>query len=160
MPFDAPFMLGPFAVDAMGRLAPSDPTALPAFLFRWRGRTVRARFAQSDPERGQLLLRATLGRIASTASPRDPEARARSFALLRHLPRALPVDWRIVLLPDHGVRLEATTQLTLPITASDLLVELTRFLLRLAPYLDVLDEAGVAGAAPEAEVGNANTWPG
>ena len=41
MPFDAPFNLGPFAVDAMGRLAPSGPAALPGFFFRWRGRLIR-----------------------------------------------------------------------------------------------------------------------
>lgn len=155
MPFDAPFMLGPFAVDAIGRLAPSDPTSLPAFLFRWRGRTVRARFAQAGPQRGQLLLRVTLGRTPSTASPHDSDLRSHSFALLRHLPRALPDDWCISLLPDHGVRLEVETQLALPITATDLLVELACFLLLLAPYLDLLDEAGIAGAA--LETGKAKT---
>ena len=39
---DAPFMLGPFAVDAVGRLAPRGPTALPGFFFHWRGRLIRA----------------------------------------------------------------------------------------------------------------------
>lgn len=146
MPFDAPFMLGPFAVDALGRLAPSDPTALPAFMFRWRGRVVRARFAQASPDRGQLLIRVTLGRVASTAAPHDSDLRARSFALLRHLPRTLPENWRVFLLPDHGVRLEAESELALPIKASDLLVELAGFLLRLGPYLDVLEEDGIAGA--------------
>lgn len=158
MPFDAPFMLGPFAVDAMGRLAPSDPNALPAFLFHWRDRMVRARFAQSGPDSGEIRLRVTLGRVPSTASPLDPESRGRSFALLRTLPRALPPEWQVVLLPDHCVRLEAVTELTLPITATVLLVELTRFLLRLAPYLDLLDEAGVAGAV--ADAGKAKTCPG
>lgn len=147
MPFDAPFMLGPFAVDALGRLAPSDPTALPAFLFRWRGRVVRARFAQASPDRGHLLIRLTAGRVPSTASPHDPELRGRSFAVLRQLPHALPKDWRVFLLPDHGVRVEAESELALPITASDLLVELACFLLRLGPYLDVLEEEGIAGAA-------------
>ena len=52
MPFDAPFMLGPFAVDAEGRIAPRDPDAMPAFFFRWRGRVVRARLRQAGPEQG------------------------------------------------------------------------------------------------------------
>jgi hypothetical protein len=158
MPFDTPFMLGPFAVDSMGRLAPSDPNALPAFLLRWRDRTVRARFTECGPQNGEIRIRVAIGRIASTASPHDPDRRARSFALLRILPRALPPEWRIGLLPDHGVRLEAALPLTLPITATALLVQLTCFLVRLAPYLDVLDEAGVAGTVPDA--GKANVCPG
>ena len=48
--------------------------------------------------------------------------------------------------------------MSLPITATDLLVELTRFLLELGPYLELLDEAGIAGAAVGS--GSANTWPG
>jgi hypothetical protein len=155
MPFDAPFMLGPFAVDAMGRLAPRGPTALPGFFFRWRGRLIRARFEQTDPERGQLALHATLGRVPSTANPRDSGLRPQSFQLLRLLPRALPGPWQVLLLPDHSVQLEAASQVTLPITAVDLLVELTRFLLELAPYLDLLDEAGIAG--DDAAPGKANT---
>jgi len=155
MPFDAPFMLGPFAVDAMGRLAPRAPDAMPGFFFRWRDRTIRAKFEQLDPERGRLVLRATLGRVPSTANPRDSGLRAQSFQLLHLLPSVLPGPWRVLLLPDHCVRLEADSQVILPITATDMLVELTRFLLELAPYLDLLDEAGIGGAS--AEAGNANT---
>ncbi len=155
MPFDAPFMLGPFAVDAMGRLSPRGPAALPGFFFRWRGRLIRAKFEQTDPPRGKLALQATLGRVPSTANPRDAGLRTQSFRLLHLLPHALPGPWRVLLLPDHRVQLEADSPVTLPITATDLLVELTRFLLELAPYLDVLDEAGIAGA--DAGPGNANT---
>jgi hypothetical protein len=155
MPFDAPFMLGPFAVDAMGRLAPRGPSALPGFFFRWRGRMIRAKFEQTDPQRGQLVLQATLGRVPSSADPRDSGLRPQSFQLLHLLPHALPGPWRVLLLPDHRVQLEAAYQVTLPITATDLLVELTRFLLELAPYLDLLDEAGIAGAS--VEPGKANT---
>ena len=155
MPFDAPFMLGPFAVDAMGRLAPRGPSALPGFLFRWRGRVVRAKFEQSDPERSRLVLQATLGRVPSSASPRDSGLRPQSFELLHLLPRAMPKSWRVMLLPDHRVQLEADSQVTLPITATDLLVELTRFLLELASYLDLLDEAGIGAGSIEA--GKANT---
>lgn len=159
MPFDAPFMLGPFAVDALGRLAPGEPTAMPGFLFRWRGRLIRAKFEPATPEQYRLVLHATLGRVPSTASPREAALRPHSFELLHLLPRALPGRWRVMLLPDHRVRLEAESQVALPITATDLLAELTRFLLELAPYLDVLDEAGIAGVPPEAgsEAGTANT---
>jgi hypothetical protein len=155
MPFDAPFMLGPFAVDAMGRLAPRGPSALPGFLFRWRGRVVRAKFEQSDLERSRLVLQATLGRVPSSASPRDSGLRPQSFELLHLLPRAMPEPWRVMLMPDHRVQLEADSQVTLPITATDLLVELTRFLLELAPYLDLLDEAGIGVGSVEA--GKVNT---
>lgn len=155
MPFDAPFVLGPFAVDAMGRLAPRGPSALPGFFFRWRGRLIRARFEQANPKLGRLVLHATLGRVPSSASRRDSGLRPQSFQLLHLLPRALPGPWRVLLLPDHCVRLEADSQVTLPITATDLLVELARFLLELAPYLDLLDEAGIGGVSVEA--GKANT---
>lgn len=155
MPFDAPFMLGPFAVDALGRLSPRGPDDLPGFFFRWRGRMVRAKFEQSDPLRGRLVLSATLGRVPSTAGPRDPDNRRQSFQLLHLLPQVMPEPWRVLLLPDHRVQLEADSQVTLPITATDLLVELTRFVLELVPYLDLLDEAGI-GAAP-GESGKAST---
>jgi len=154
MPFDAPFILGPFAVDARGRLSPRGPTALPGFLFRWRGRVVRARFVQDEAGQGRLALMAMLGRVPSTAGVADRGMRPTSFQILHLLPRVLPGRWRLVLLPDHRVRLEAEADI-LPATASELLVELTRFLLELAPYLDVLDEAGIAGI--EEAVGSANT---
>jgi hypothetical protein len=155
MPFDAPFMLGPFAVDAMGRLAPRGPHALPGFLFRWRGRVIHAKFEQSDPQQDRLVLYATLGRVPSTAGAREMGSRRQSFQLLRLLPQALPGPWRVVLLPDHRVRLEADSEVVLPITATALLVAVTRFLLELAPYLDLLDEAGIAGAS--AAPGSAST---
>lgn len=154
MPFDAPFMLGPFAVDARGRLSPRGPAALPGFLFRWRGRVIRAKFVQDESGDGRLALTAMLGRVPSTAGTGDPQIRPTGFHLLRLLPRVLPGRWRMVLLPDHRVRLEAEADV-LPITATELLVELTQFLLELASYLDVLDEAGIAGT--EAATGNANT---
>ena len=154
MPFDAPFMLGPFAVDAMGRLAPRAPDAMPGFFYRWRGRVIRAKFDQSDPQNGRLILQATLGRVPSTASPQEPGARSQSFQLLRFLPRTLPDSWQVLLLPDHRIRLEADTRVALPITAADLLTQITEFSLELTPYLDLLEEAGIAGGG---EVGTLNT---
>lgn len=154
MPFDAPFNLGPFAVDAMGRLQPRGAHPLPGFLFRWRGRLVRAHFVQDADKGNRLVLHATLGRVPSTANAREPAQRPQSFELLRLLSTGLPEGWRMLLLPDHRVRLEAEAEV-LPITATALVAGLTRFLLALAPYLDVLDEAGIAGEL--AEAGSANT---
>jgi len=154
MAFDAPFTLGPFAVDAMGRLAARGPAVLPGFFFRWRGRVIRAKFVPEESGQGRLCLSATLGRVPSTAVADGPQTRSTSFQLLHLLPRALPGCWRVVLLPDHRVRLEAEADV-LPITVTELLVELTRFLLELAAYLDVLDDSGIA--APEYPDGSANT---
>ena len=88
MPFDAPFMLGPFAVDAWAGSRP-EPNALPGSvpLARPRDpRQVRAGGAAAGP----ILLRVTLGRIPSTAGPHDSGQRERGFQLLRLLPQALP----------------------------------------------------------------------
>src|ERR1700733_2982560 len=120
MPFDAPFILGPFAVDAMGRLAPRGPEALPGFYFRWRRRVIHAKFEHTQRVRSRLMSQATLGRVPSTANPRDSALRPQTFQLLHLLPRALPRPWRVSLLPDHRVQLEANSQVTLPITAIDL----------------------------------------
>jgi hypothetical protein len=147
MPFDAPFRLGPFMVDSAGRLSPGDPEAAPAFLFRWRGRAVRARLAEASAGNGRLRLQTTVGRVPSTASTPDQTLRPRGFALLRWLGKSVPAAWRVQLLADHRVWLETETRIALPITAATLITEITSFLLELAPYLDLLDETGVAGQA-------------
>ena len=151
MPFDAPFKLGPFTCDCQGRLSPCEEADMPAFLFRWRGRCVHARIARVAAGEGRLLLEGTLGRIPSTASAPDNTLRPRSFAVLRWLPRAVPPDWRVSLGADHCVRLETAAMITLPITAAALITEITVFLLALDPYLELLDEGGLAriGAAAE-----------
>ncbi len=143
MPFDAPFKLGPFAVDAEGRLSPCEPESAPAFLFRWRGRPVRARVAQAEAGTGRLVLQVTLGRVRSTASTPDETLRPRNFTLLRWLMKSVPSTWRVGLLADHRVWLEAVTGISLPITAAALITETTRFALELTPYLDLLDEDGL-----------------
>ena len=160
MPFDAPFEMGPFAVDQEGRLTPRGPNAAPVFVLRWRDRIVRARLDQRTPVIGTLLLSVTLGRVPSTACGPQAAMRPGSFALLHMLPQALPTEWRVLLLPDHRVRLEAEARIELPITAVGLVAELTRFLLALGPYLDVFDEAGIAAPPVEPAAGTANTWPG
>jgi hypothetical protein len=161
MPFDAPFMLGPFSVDAQGRLAPRDPGALPAFVFRWRGRLVRARLRQSVPSHGRLVLRTVLARVPSSADAAGPGPRGPSFAAVHLLRRSVPASWRLKLLPDHRLLLEARAEIELPITASGLLGELACFLLALAPYLDLLESLGM-GVPADAPVaaGMVKIWPG
>jgi hypothetical protein len=146
MPFDAPFKLGPFTVDAEGRLSPLSPEAPPAVLFRWRDRVMRAGLVREDGSGDKLVLQATLGRVASTAGTRDETLRPRSFALVHWLADAMPAEWRLSLTADHRVRLVTETAIALPITATALLSELTLFLLALAPYLDLLDEVGLSAA--------------
>jgi hypothetical protein len=152
MPFHAPFILGPFMVDAEGRLTPRDPEAPPAFIFRWRGRPVRVHIVRAqnlrpDESDGRLRLQATLGRVPSTAHGTQPALRPRSFSVMRELRRLVPPEWRVRLSPDHRALLEAEAEIALPITATGLLTEVTLFLLGLAPYLDLLDEAGIAANA-------------
>jgi hypothetical protein len=147
VPFDAPFKLGPFIVDTEGRLAPNKPEDTPAFLFRWRQRVVRARLVDAPNGEGSMVLQTTLGRVPSTASVPEGALRPQSFALLHWLPRYLPPEWRMMLLSDHRIILDAQPQISFPITAASLLRELTCFLLALSPYLDLLDEAGVNAAA-------------
>jgi hypothetical protein len=125
MSFDAPFKLGPFTVDAAGRLSPCAAETTPAFLFRWRDRVVRARLVQAGQHDGRLALQSTLGRVPSTASLQDGTLRARSFSLLRRLPRSMPPGWRVCLLADHRLWLETEASVAMPITAAALITEIT-----------------------------------
>ena len=141
--FQPPFALGPFSVDAEGRLSPRKPSSSPAFLFRCHGRTVRARLDAADAGTGELLLQVTLARVSSSAGTRDETLRPRSFAVLRWLEGTVPPAWRVALLADHRVRLETERWIELPITATSLITEITCFLLDLTPYLDLMDDAGL-----------------
>lgn len=141
MPFKEPFILGPFSVDAEGRLSPARPGISPGFSVRWRGRVVHARLEQSAGCDGRLHLRSSLGRIPSTAS--DPATRVACLRILRGVLNALPQAWSARLLPDHQPLLEVETIVALPITVTNLVVELTIFLIVLSPYLDLVDRAGV-----------------
>lgn len=145
MPFDAPFKLGPFSVDAKGRLTPLNPATGPSFHFRWHGRVVRARFAGSGE--GRLTLQVELARVQSTASGSDGSLRPRSFGVLRWLERTVPPTWRVVLLADHRIWLETETPIDMPTTATGLLTQLTSFALELAPYLELMDEVGLTASA-------------
>ncbi len=144
MRFDAPFMLGPFQVDAEGRLSPREPGASPGFMFRWRQRAVRARIDQMDAATGQLTLQVTLARVPSTAAGgADQTLRPRAFSLLHWLQRQIPSAWRLSLLADHRVWLETCARISLPVTAAGLLGDVTLFALELTPYLDLMDEVGL-----------------
>lgn len=141
MPFKEPFILGPFSVDAEGRLSLGRQGVSPGFSVRWRGRAVHARLGQTDDRDGRLHIQSSLGRIPSSAT--DPATRVACFTMLRGLLSALPRDWDARLLPDHQPQLEVELTVTLPITVTNLVVELTIFLLALSPYLDLMDQAGV-----------------
>lgn len=148
MPFDAPFKLGPFSVDAAGRLSPVNPAAGPSFHFRWHGRQVGVRFDHVTSAEGHLTLRVQLARIQSTACGSAESLRPRCFEILHWLARNVPPRWRVALLADHRIWLETETPIGVPITASELLTELTRFALDLAPYLDLMDEVGLTVSGP------------
>ncbi len=143
MPFASDIVLGPFTVDRDGRLSPRDPERLRGFSARWRGCAVHARLVE-----GKIALRATLGRVPSSLGAartlREP-----LFAVLRDLPAELPRSWRLRLNPDHTVALDSEEAFDLPASAVDLVVVISRFLLALAPYLDLLASTGVAGLPPE-----------
>lgn len=142
MPFDTPFPFGPFMIAADGCLTPASEDSKPSFSFRWRGRVVRADMIAN----GHMTLRAVVGRVPSTASDRAI-ARRQSFELLRALGVNMPEGWRVALLPDHRAVLEASVTLSDPVTAANLLTAITDFLLRLAPYLDLIDETGMPAQA-------------
>jgi hypothetical protein len=147
MPMPTPLSLGPFLVDAEGRLTPRDQVAFPNFNFFWRGRSVRVCMTPGEVPDGRLKLQTVLGRVPSTAGGDSTRVRPGSFASLRAVRRELPNAWEIRLRPDHSATLEAEAEIELPITAIGLVTEMTRFLLTLSPYLDLLDEGGVTGIA-------------
>jgi hypothetical protein len=164
---EAALTLGPFRVDAAGTLEPMASDPAPGFTCLWRGRKVHARLLPGEAETWCLRLSAKLGRVPSSVRPPDAARRLPSFALLRDLPPTLPEGWRIGLAPDHRVLLVAKRQAKLPITATALVSEITLFLLALAPYLDLLEEAGLpalsdpvddpASGAPGGVAGTVNT---
>jgi hypothetical protein len=149
LPLQAGFRLGPFSVDPGGRIRPADRLQPGTIRFRWGGCTLSATMRAEA-----LTLRATLGRVPSTA--RDGLQRAGAFRVLRSLPGRLPAGWRMRLLPDHRVLLETEDQLDPPPTAAGLLASVTCFALALRPYLELLAEAGIA----DAFCGTAKAWPG
>ena len=73
----------------------------------------------------------------------DPATRFACLEMLRNLLSALPEHWSARLLPDYQPQLKVETGVALPITVTNLVTELTLFLLVLSPYLDLMDQAGV-----------------
>ena len=63
------------------------------------------------------------------------------LTMLRSLLSSLPPAWSARLLPDHQPQLEVETIVALPITVTNLVAELTLFLIVLSPYLDLMDRA-------------------
>jgi len=141
-----PLILGPFAVARDGALLPREPLSPPALRFIWRGRRCEAAVAADG-----VRLAAIAGRIPSTAEPAAD--RATAFEAVATLPGALPPGWRLRLLPDHRIRLEASDSWTAP-TATTVIAAMVRFVLALDPYLDRLD---CASAGPS---GSVKTCPG
>jgi hypothetical protein len=146
-PFDAPFVLGPFIVDHTGRLQP-DAGAAPAFRITWRARAIHVVLRRVDEGLGELALALTLGRIPSTASAGARLARDTAFATVRRLPEAMPQGWTMALLADHRILLRAEMELALPVSAASLVTELSLFLLKVDPYLTLLEEDGLGIVAP------------
>jgi hypothetical protein len=150
MPFGSPFRLGPFIVDEAGRVSPGAPDRFPSFSVCWRDRVVHLRLAHAPAPgsaQGSLGVEVVLGRVPSTADGGAASGAARredAFAVLRGLPSVVPAGWEVAVLADHRVRLALETGLEVPTRATALVTEVTLLLLELAPYLDVLDEAGIA----------------
>ena len=142
-----PLILGPFAVARDGALQPRQPAEPPALRFCWRGRRCEAAVA-ADGVRPAAIA----GRIPSTAEAGAD--RASAFEMVAALPRTLPPGWRLQLLPDHRIRLEAAADTAPAPTATSLIAAMVRFALAMDPYLDRLD---AASAGPS---GRLNAWPG
>ncbi len=151
IPAPGTLTLGPFRVGADGALEALVSDSVPKFTCRWRRRAIHAKLLPSDGSSWRLQLCAPLARVPSSAGGAAAARRSPSFALLRDLPACLPAGWRIGLAADHRVMLEAERRASLPMTATGLVSGITSFLLELAPYLDVLDEAGLT--APPDPVG-------
>ena len=131
------FPHGPFLVEPGGALVPQ---RVPALRFSWRGRLCEARLAD-----GLVSLAVAAGAVPYTAergADRPPV-----FAAINALAAEWPVGWRLRVLPNHCLRVEAQVGLPAPITTVALVTALVRFVLALDPYLDRLELAGAAAGA-------------
>ena len=142
-----PFPHGPFLVEPDGALV---PRCAPALRFAWRGRPCEARLAD-----GQVSLAAAAGEVPYTAergADRPPV-----FAAMNALAAELPAGWRLCVMPNHRLRIEAQAGLPAPITTVALVTALVRFVLALDPYLERLELAGAAAGAVGAGAAMAGT---
>ena len=142
-----PLILGPFAVARDGALQPRQPAEPPALRFCWRGRRCEAAVAADG-----VRLAAIAGRIPSTAEAGAD--RASAFEMVAALPRSLPPGWRLQLLPDHRIRLEAAADTAPAPTATSLIAAMVRFALAMDPY------PGPAGRSLGGTVGQAERLAG
>ena len=136
--------LGPFKVDRCGLLSPARADQMPGFAVRWRNRLIQAHISGDAEALGVLHMTTRAGRVPSTAAL-APSTTGRDAALdlVRDLPNAFPANWRVRLTPDHSILMEARLAVALPVSAVGLVVQMSSYLLHLAPYLDVLDEGGM-----------------
>jgi len=128
------FPLGPFIVDDGGKLSFRTVEHGAGFSFSWRGRRFSALLKQ-----GSVDLTGVVGRVPSSAG--GAARREVAFAAARALPRLLPSGWALTLMPDHRLQIQAEERMAWPAYAADLIVPIVHFLLRIAPYLDLMDEA-------------------
>ena len=147
----SPKVLGPFRIDHLGLLRPASPQATPGFSVHWRNRAVHAHLAEATQTPGQetdgegsIALSARLGRVPSTARATPASGQRRSILqVLRQLPALMPDGWRLHLQADHCVTVEASARIALPMSAVALVTDMANFLLRLTPYLELLDADGL-----------------
>ncbi len=130
------FPLGPFIVEESGRLSFRSKEDGAGISFHWRGRRFSARLGD-----GGIAFTVILGQVPSSAS--GPGKREQALAALRGLPRVLPAGWTVHLTPNHRIQLRSAEQMAWPAHLTDLMWPLVRFVLTLAPTLDLLDEAGL-----------------
>lgn len=138
----SPMPLGPFLIDENGRLTFRTTAVRSAFSFLWRGRRFKAEL------HGDVVdITATVARVPSTAGGPGTNGmgnlRQTAFDDLRSLSRVLPEGWKLRLAPDHRIQIDMEEPMEWPASASALLQPLVRVLLRLAPYLDLLEEIGL-----------------
>jgi hypothetical protein len=144
------FPHGPFLVEPDGALV---ARRVPALRFAWRGRPCEARLSD-----GRVSLTAGAGVVPYTAE--RAADRPGAFAAIGDMPADLPAGWRLRVLPDHRLRLEAEADLPAPTTAIALVGALVGFALALDPYLDRLESAGVAAGAVAGAVAGGAAMPG
>ncbi len=132
--FEAPLPIGPFLIEADGRLSLRAPQTRPGFSFSWRNTS----FTVKLDDAGQMELRAIGGRIPSTSDGRG--RRDGALEVLRALPTCLPPAVRLSLLPDHRIQVETDFTHGWPTTAASLIAPIVAMLMRVAPVLDLLRE--------------------
>lgn len=138
---DDPILIGPFAVSRDGSLGPREDDFVCAFSWISGAHRIRCRI-----EGGRIIMRAVLCRVPSTAesTPPDEGIRLREavFAAVATARARLPKGWRLGLLPDHGIAIEASADLPKGTTGTGLIAENVAFAMRLAPYLEFFSETG------------------